>query len=47
MCRADRDLVNIRVRATIILIASNYGQVKHPSWYYDLLYSPTVAAADS
>jgi deazaflavin-dependent oxidoreductase (nitroreductase family) len=24
----------------VILIASNYGQVKHPSWYYNLLKNP-------
>ena len=25
----------------VILIASNYGQAKHPSWYYNLLKHPT------
>jgi len=24
----------------VILIASNYGQAKHPSWYYNLLKNP-------
>jgi deazaflavin-dependent oxidoreductase (nitroreductase family) len=24
----------------VILIASNYGQVKHPSWYYNVLKNP-------
>lgn len=25
----------------VILIASNYGQAKHPSWYYNLLKNPS------
>ena len=24
----------------VILIASNYGQARHPSWYYNLLKNP-------
>jgi len=24
----------------VILVASNYGQAKHPSWYYNLLNNP-------
>ena len=27
-------------RDDVILIASNYGQTKHPSWYYNLLKNP-------
>ena len=43
---ANRNTTTSR-KATIILIAPNYGQVKHPRCYYNLVYSPTVAAADS
>jgi deazaflavin-dependent oxidoreductase (nitroreductase family) len=39
--RRDVTLVYFTDADDVILIASNYGQAKHPSWYYNLLKNPT------
>lgn len=35
-------LLAIKDGATLLLIASNWGQVSHPSWYYNLCANPHV-----